>query len=63
MPGEPMAPRPVPPGAGGMGGALFAALDRDHDGKRSRAEFPGTDDEWRRIDRDANGWITPEEAR
>jgi Ca2+-binding EF-hand superfamily protein len=47
----------------GIGGALFAALDRDHDGRLSRAEFPGTDDEWRRLDRDGNGWITPDEAK
>lgn len=52
------------PAAGGGGiGSLFTALDKDHDGKLTRAEFPGTDDEWRRIDKDANGWITPEEAK
>lgn len=55
------APAPVTPPAGGFGG-LFAALDKDRDGRLSRAEFPGTDDEWRRLDRDANGWVTPEEA-
>lgn len=64
-PGEaPMAPTPSdrPAPSGGLG-TLFAALDRDHDGKLSRAEFPGTDDEWRRLDRNANGWIEAEEAR
>ena len=51
-------------GSGGLGGVsgLFAALDKDRDGKLSRAEFPGTDDEWRRLDKDSNGWITPDEA-
>lgn len=64
-PGEtPMAPTPPdrPAPSGGLG-TLFAALDRDHDGKLSRAEFPGTDDEWRRLDRNANGWIEADEAR
>ena len=54
---------PAPGATGGGLGTLFAALDKDHDGKLSRAEFPGTDDEWRRLDRDGNGWITPDEAR
>lgn len=54
-------PGPAPATGGGMS-ALFAALDKDRDGKLSRAEFPGTDDEWRRLDKDQNGWITPEEA-
>jgi len=53
---------PTPPGGGGGFGGLFAALDRDHDGKLSRAEFPGGDDEWRKLDRDGNGWVTPDEA-
>jgi Ca2+-binding EF-hand superfamily protein len=54
------APAPAP---GGIGGGLFAALDRDGDRKLSRAEFPGSDEEWRRLDRDGNGWITPDEAK
>jgi hypothetical protein len=49
-----------PPSA--LGGALFGILDKNKDGKISREEFPGTDDEWRRLDRDQNGWITPDEA-
>ncbi len=73
QPGQPGAPTtpdgmPMPggdgvahPPPGGFGG-LFAALDRDHDGRLSRAEFPGGDDEWRKLDRDGNGWITPDEA-
>jgi len=54
---------PAPGTTGGGLGTLFSALDKDHDGKLSRAEFPGTDDEWRRLDRDGNGWITADEAR
>ncbi len=73
-PGEsetPMGPAsPTTPSDGAMPGreptsgfgGLFAALDKDRDGKLSRAEFPGTDDEWRRLDGNANGWITPDEA-
>ena len=57
MPGSMPGPAPT----GGMGG-LFVALDKDRDGRLSRAEFPGTDEEWRRLDKDQNGWITPEEA-
>ncbi len=64
-PGEaPMAPTaPATGPAGGGLGTLFTALDRDHDGKLSRAEFPGTDDEWRRLDRNANGWVEADEAK
>lgn len=62
-PGEPpMTPAPGAAPSGGLG-TLFGALDRDHDGKLSRAEFPGTDDEWRRLDRNANGWIEADEAK
>jgi len=64
-PGEaPMAPTgpAAAPGGGGLG-TLFTALDRDHDGKLSRAEFPGTDDEWRRLDRNGNGWVEADEAK
>lgn len=61
-PGEPpMGPGAAP--AGGGLGTLFGALDRDHDGRLSRAEFPGTDDEWRRLDRNANGWVEADEAK
>ena len=58
MPGGEM---PAPGGAGGLG-ALFSALDKDKDGKLSRSEFPGNDLEWKGLDKDGNGWITPDEA-
>jgi Ca2+-binding EF-hand superfamily protein len=61
MPAPSDGSMPGPAPTSGMG-ALFTALDKDRDGRLSRAEFPGTDDEWRRLDRDQNGWITPEEA-
>jgi Ca2+-binding EF-hand superfamily protein len=50
------------PGAGAPPSGLFALLDKNHDGKISREEFPGSDDEWRAMDADHNGWITPAEA-
>ncbi|MCC7139312.1 MAG: EF-hand domain-containing protein [Planctomycetes bacterium] len=64
-PTTPAAPggEATPPAGGGAFGGLFAALDKDHDGRLSRAEFPGSDDDWRRLDRDQNGWITPDEAK
>ena len=61
MPAPADGAMPAPAPSSGMG-ALFTALDKDRDGKLSRAEFPGTDDEWRRLDADANGWVTAEEA-
>jgi Ca2+-binding EF-hand superfamily protein len=64
-------PAPAAPGGGGgaggpggppPGGGLFGALDRDHNGKLSREEFGGSDEEWRRLDKNADGWVTPDEA-
>jgi Ca2+-binding EF-hand superfamily protein len=52
----------MPPPAGPMGG-LFAALDKDGDGRLARNEFPGGDDKWRALDENGDGWVTPDEAR
>lgn len=57
--GAPTTPAPEDAGLG----SLFKILDRDGDGRLSRAEFPGTDEEWRRLDRDGNGWIEAGEAK
>ena len=57
---------PPPPPLEPMGGnlpPLFAAMDTNKDGKIARDEFPGTDAEWKALDKDANGWITPDEAK
>lgn len=65
--GAPTTPAPegeraATPPAGSLG-SLFKILDRDGDGRLSRAEFPGTDDEWRRLDRNGNGWIEADESK
>jgi len=40
----------------------FRKFDRNGDGELSRAEFPGTQEEFDRIDTDHDGYITAEEA-
>lgn len=39
------------------------ALDKDGDGKVARAEFPGNDTAWRRLDTNGDGWVTAADAR
>jgi hypothetical protein len=41
----------------------FAALDANGDGKLQRGEFAGTDEEWKALDRDGDGAISPVESR
>jgi Ca2+-binding EF-hand superfamily protein len=60
--GEGPLPGPLPPAVTPGPGGLFEAMDRDRNGKISREEFTGTDEEWRRLDRNGDGWITPEES-
>jgi Ca2+-binding EF-hand superfamily protein len=40
-----------------------ATLDKDEDGKVARAEFPGSDAAWRRLDRNGDGFVTAADAR
>ena len=51
MPEKPKAPE-----------GLIAKCDADGDGRLSRAEFHGSDDEWRHLDKNQDGWITADEA-
>jgi Ca2+-binding EF-hand superfamily protein len=44
------------------GNAKVAELDKDKNGRLSREEFPGSDDDWRRLDRNQDGWIDAAET-
>ena len=55
-------------GAGGGGGQVFMAprlraMDKDGDGKISRAEFPGPEPLFDRLDADKDGFIIPTETQ
>ncbi len=57
-PAVPLTRRAAPP----RGPVWFQALDRNADGDVSRAEFTGTDDDFRRYDADGDGLISAAEA-
>lgn len=42
---------------------IVEALDKDEDGKVARAEFPGSDAAWARMDRNGDGFVTTADAR
>lgn len=54
-------------GRGGRGGGQGSQgqgldrFDRDGDGRISRDEFPGSDERFEQLDRNQDGWITPDE--
>lgn len=60
------APPPPAPGSPAQGApagpGLIGRLDKDGDGRLSRAEFQGSDDDWRRLDANTDGWISTDEA-
>jgi Ca2+-binding EF-hand superfamily protein len=47
----------------GRGPAWFRRMDRNHDGDVSAREFLGTPEEFRKIDTDGDGLISPQEAQ
>ncbi len=55
--GKPDAAPPLDPATA----AVFARYDTDKDGVVIRTEFPGSDEQFRAMDRDANGKVTPAE--
>ena len=59
----PAAPAKPAPAAGGAATGLIATCDKDGDGRLSRAEFQGSNDEWRALDRNQDGWVDAEEAK
>jgi Ca2+-binding EF-hand superfamily protein len=58
----PAAPAKPAPDGGGAGTGLIARCDKDGDGRLSRAEFQGTNDEWRALDTNQDGWVDAAEA-
>lgn len=60
---KPKAAAGAPNAAPTTGSApLIKSQDKDGDGRLNRGEFRGTNAEWRALDKDGNGWLTPEET-
>jgi hypothetical protein len=55
-------PRAAPPGAGGPARRFIRRLDRDGDGRVSKAEFDGPKRHFRDFDRNGDGYIDASEA-
>ncbi len=43
--------------------SILETMDKDKDGKVTRSEFKGTDDAWKRLDRNSDGVVTIADAR
>jgi len=57
------APEGKGPAATPRGGNVIEQQDKDGDGKLNRAEFQGSNELWRLLDRNGDGWITADELR
>jgi Ca2+-binding EF-hand superfamily protein len=45
------------------GGDVIQSMDTDDDGRLHRAEFRGSSEDWARLDRNKDGWITRDELK
>ena len=68
FPAPPAAPPAPAPGSSAPAGAApsapagkLAALDKDGDGRLCRPEWLGSDEEWRALDKNTDGWLTADE--
>ncbi len=60
---EPAPPAPAPQTAeqAAARAERLRTLDKNKDGRVDRSEFSGSDEEWRQLDRNGDGWLTPDE--
>lgn len=63
FPAPPAPPQGPAPGAGAPPPPTgkLQALDKDGDGRLCRPEWPGSDEEWRTLDKNTDGWLTADE--
>lgn len=54
---------PAPPAAPPAPAGKLATLDKDGDGRLCRPEWLGSDEEWRALDKNTDGWLTADELQ